>query len=109
FDRFFNGRARLCLVGNVQLDKRKVLARNVAVGIAHFVEIPSSRHDAVSGSQSGLGDAGANATTGTGDKPNLAHDSRPSIPARKSFSGFLSLALLTHCCNAPAPYRRLAA
>ena len=61
-DRFLDGRFRLCLVGNVQLDKREVLARNVAEGVAHFVEIPAGRHNAVTGSQGGLGDPGADAT-----------------------------------------------
>jgi hypothetical protein len=81
-DSFSDGRFRLCLVGHVQPDKREVLARNVVEGVAHFVEIPSGRHNALTGSQGGLRDSGADATTGTGDKPDLAHGLLPSIRPR---------------------------
>ena len=56
-------------------DKREVRARSIVEGAAHFFEISSGRHDAVTGSQGGLGDSSADAATGTGDKPDFAHDS----------------------------------
>ncbi|MEP6499361.1 hypothetical protein NDI40_15390 [Microcoleus vaginatus ZQ-A3] len=47
FHRLTDGRFRLYLVGNVQLDKRKLLACNIAQGMAHFVEVSSGRDDTV--------------------------------------------------------------
>src|SRR4029078_1187638 len=43
-------------------------------GVAHFVEIPSSRDDVVTGFQRRLGDPGSDAAPGTCDEPDLAHE-----------------------------------
>lgn len=78
-NRLIGGGFRLRLVGHVQLDKREVLAGNVAKRAAHLVEIPPARYDPVTGPQGSFCGTRANAAPGPRDQPDFAHDSLPLI------------------------------
>ncbi|WP_442938492.1 hypothetical protein [Nostoc sp.] len=76
---FLDGCFRLYLVGNVQLDKCKILACNIAQGITHFIEVSSGRDYTITGLQCRLGGSGSDAATSACDKPDFAHNYFPFI------------------------------
>ena len=66
-------RLRLCLIGDVQLDERKVVACDIAQSIADLVEIAASRDHPIACLQCRPGGCCADAAARTRDEPDLAH------------------------------------
>jgi hypothetical protein len=73
FDRRVDCRLRLYLIGDVQLDKRKIVAREIAQRTAQLVEIAAGCDDTVTRLQCRPGRCSADAAARTRDEPDLAH------------------------------------